>query len=642
MLVGPPGFIHIFDLDLCDMSDKGIKIFGKLFISHSSVGLIAIIAASVIFYSTLRVALINRALDQLSSINVLKKHLIEDYLYRSQLNLQALQVEEKFLSIYYDVTNYRRSLDHRDIKDINNLCKLYDFMNLHIFDTHHGQLFSTDEQMYPDSLLHKIDDAIKTDRMRMRVIDASPHSEMGTLLFYYVPIVAGDSLMGIVLVQENFEKIQQILLENTDMGTTGESYLVGSDFLLRSKSRFFPDRSPVSIVAETEAMKDLVKGNEGRGITKDYRGVPVLSAYRSIRSNDIAWFILSEMDEAEAMRPIVALRNYFMLITVLIMFFVLIVTYFISNAIISPLVRLKDAIQTLSRGIVPSPKPQVHSSDEIGEMGSAIHQLIEGFERTTRFASDIGRGNFEATYVALSKDDSLGHALIKMREELKAFHAHELKSARSRAAALLEGQESERTRIVKELHDGVGQLLTAISMQLDLLDGSPERKSELKKYINDAVVEIKRISYNVMPQAIVDFGLEAALNGLCESVKRYSSLVIDFRYIRELEQKLDFDVSIAVYRIMQEGLNNIVKYAHARHVNMHILDKADELYCVLEDDGQGFDMASVVNGASVGSGLRNIRERAQLMNGTAEIQSAPGHGTVIEIHIPLKETASPG
>jgi len=620
------------------MSDKGFRIFGKLFISHSLVGLIAIIAASVIFYSILRIALINRALDQLSSVNVLKKHLIEDYLYRSMLNLEALQVEEKFLHIYEDVTNYHQSQDHRDISDIYRLCKLYDFTNIHIFDTHHRQLFSTDEKMYPDSLLNRIDDAIRKDRLRVHVIDASRHADKETLVFYYVPIISGDSLKGVVLVQEHFEKIQQILLENTDMGTTGESYLVGNDYLLRSKSRFFPDSLPGAIQAETEAVKSLIGGKEGRGIVKDYRGISVLSSSRPVGNRDLTWFILSEMDESEAMRPIVALRNYFMLFTVMIMFFVLIVTYLISNAIVGPLLNMKDTIQTLSLGIIPSPKPNVVASDEIGEMGVAIGQLIDSFERTTRFASDIGRGNFEADYQVLSKDDSLGHALIKMREELKSFHASELKSARSRAAALLEGQEAERTRIVKELHDGVGQLLTAISMQLDMLEAAPDKKTELKKHIHEAVAEIRRISYNVMPQAIVDFGLEAALHGLCESVKRYSSLMIDFRYIRESDTKIDFDVSIAVYRIMQEGLNNIVKYAQAKQVNLHILDKADELYCVLEDDGCGFDVASVANATAVGSGLRNIRERAQLMNGTAEIQSSPGHGTLIEVHIPLTET----
>src|SRR5690606_10391844 len=141
---------------------------------------------------------------------------------------------------------------------------------------------------------------------------------------------------------------------------------------------------------------------------------------------DLNWFILSEMDEAEAMRPIVALRNYFMLVTVLIMLLVLVVTYLMSNAIIRPIVQLQVAIQALSQGIIPSPKPRLKATDEIGEMGAALGQLIDNIERTTRFANDLGRGNFEASYVALSAHDSLGHALIKMREELKSFHAGEL------------------------------------------------------------------------------------------------------------------------------------------------------------------------------------------------------------------------
>jgi signal transduction histidine kinase len=111
--------------------------------------------------------------------------------------------------------------------------------------------------------------------------------------------------------------------------------------------------------------------------------------------------------------------------------------------------------------------------------------------------------------------------------------------------------------------------------------------------------------------------------------------------VRESDRKLDFDVSIAVYRIMQEGLNNIVKYAQAGQVNLHVLDKPDELYCVLEDDGRGFDTGTHLNGTGLGSGLRNIRERARLMNGTAEIQSSPGQGTVIEVHIPLTENEIP-
>ncbi len=596
---------------------------------------------SFIFYGVLRNALIDRALDQLSSINILKKQLVENYLIRSQLNLEALQVENKFQRIFNDLRQSHPEPDHQDIKDIENLCRLYDFKNLHVFDTHHNQLFSTDHEMYPEGLLTKIDSAIATDKRHIHIIDASIHSEEDqTLLFYYVPIVLNEKLEGIVLVQENFQKIQRILLENTGMGNTGESYIVGPDYSLRSASRFFPDSVPGSIIAETEAMKSLIVRKEGQGIIKDYRGVSVLSAYRNIDNSDLRWAILSEMDEHEAMEPIVQLRNYLILITMLIMAMIFVITYFLSNAIVKPVIQLKEVILTLSKGMIPFRRVTSASRDEIGEMAMAIQQLTDGLERTTTFANEIGGGNFDATFTTLSEKDSLGFALLQMRDELREFHDKEMKSARARAAALLEGQEAERTRIIKELHDGVGQMLTAILMQVDMISGDAERKKDIMKYINEAIAEVKRISYHVMPQAIVDFGLEAALKGLCESLKKYSTIAVDFRYVHESDQKLHFDISIAVYRIVQEGLNNIIKHAQAVSVLLHVIDKEDELYCVLEDNGKGFLMSEMPG--YTGAGLKNIAERVMLLDGKLEIHSNPGGGTSIEFQIPKnREVLSP-
>jgi two-component system, NarL family, sensor kinase len=223
--------------------------------------------------------------------------------------------------------------------------------------------------------------------------------------------------------------------------------------------------------------------------------------------------------------------------------------------------------------------------------------------------------------------------LLHMRDELKSLNDRELKLARARASALLEGQEKERRRIIQELHDGVGQLLTAIRMRMEMFEGESSLRDDIKKQINDTIAEVRRISYNVMPQALVDYGLEAALAGLCDSIKRYSKFEIDFTYVKESDHTLNFEVSTALFRIAQEGLNNIVKYAEASSVNLHIIDKADEVYLVLEDNGKGFDEGKIrPNG---GMGLQNIRERAKLLNGTAEIHSTLGEGTVIEIHIPI-------
>lgn len=612
---------------------RNLKISTKLFLSHIALGLFVLVSLSVIFYSFLSAVLIERTLDQLSSINILKKGLVENYLFRSQQNLEALQVEDKFLKIYRNLVEKSQPIPgNHDLADIDNLCKLYNFKNIHIFDTHHHQLYSTDKEMYPEGLLTKIDSTISVAPERLHIIDGSHYSGGNeTLVFYYVPIVEKEIVVGIVLVQENFQKIQSILRETTGMGSTGESYLVGPDKRMRSASRFFPNSLPGEILVDTDPARNSLKGIEGKGITKDYRNICVLSVNRLIENSDIRWAIMSEIDEDEAMQPIRRLRNYLLIITFIVMILAVAITYFLSSAIVRPVLYLKEIILTLSRGMIPAQKPLKTSTDEIGKMDQAIQQLTKGLERTAKFANEIGAGNFNASFTTLSDHDVLGKALIKMREELRGFHEKELRSARARAAALLEGQEKERRRIIKELHDGVGQILTAIYMQVDLLDNESDRKDEIKIQVNEALAEVKRISYDVMPQAIVDFGLEAALKGLCDSIKRYSSLTIDFRYIKEVEHRLNFDISIALFRIAQEGLNNAVRHSGASHVDVHLLDKEDEVYFILEDNGKGFNETELVQ---TGSGLRNIRERVMLLNGTVDIHSAPGKGTSLEIHIP--------
>ncbi len=614
---------------------KNLKIFTKLFLSHSIVGLVTIVTLTVLFYLLISNALVQRTLDQLSSINILKKQLVENYLIKSLQNLEALQLENKFLRIYHDLDKHltdEQQQHNVDLIDIKHLCTFYNLKNLHIFDTHHHQLYSTDKEMYPEGLLKKIDSAIMIEPKRLHTIDASIYSpDKSTLLFYYVPILEKEKVIGIVLVQENFQKIQNILLETTGMGNTGESYLVGQDYHMRSTSRFFPDSIPGLIQVNTEAVRNSFQSQSGKGIIVDYRGVSVLSSHRRVDNKDLHWAIISEMDEAEAMLPIYRLRNYFIGITLFIMALVILITYSLSNIIALPILKLKEVILTLSKGIIPSKIFFKPNTQEIEQMEQAIHQLTAGFERTALFANEIGSGNFKAEFTTLSVQDTLGNALIRMRDELRDFHEKELKSARTRAAALLEGQESERRRIINELHDGVGQMLTVIRMQVDMLEGEP--KDEIKSQINDAIAEVKRISYNVMPQSIIDFGLEAALKGLCDSMQKYSPLTIDFRFIKEVEHTLDFEISIALFRIAQEGLNNVVKHANATHVDLHLLDRTDEIYFILEDNGKGFDEKDMIHQA--GSGLRNIKERTKLLNGSAEIHTATGIGTSIEIHIPI-------
>jgi signal transduction histidine kinase len=134
-----------------------------------------------------------------------------------------------------------------------------------------------------------------------------------------------------------------------------------------------------------------------------------------------------------------------------------------------------------------------------------------------------------------------------------------------------------------------------------------------------------------MPGSLVDFGLEAALKGLCDNTARYSSLKFDFRYIRESNHTLSFDVTVAVFRIVQEGINNILKHASAQNVELHVVDTDGSIYVLLKDDGKGFNRTER---ATAGLGLRSMTERAKLLGGSVDIHS-DREGTVIEAHIPL-------
>jgi signal transduction histidine kinase len=196
----------------------------------------------------------------------------------------------------------------------------------------------------------------------------------------------------------------------------------------------------------------------------------------------------------------------------------------------------------------------------------------------------------------------------------------------------MEGQEKERSRIIRELHDGVGQLLTVINLRLEALEDDSQIKSEIKSLVKETIAEVRRISYNVMPGALVDFGLEAALKGLLENIKKYSGLEYDITYVRETDLLLSFDLRIAMFRIAQEALNNIIKHSSAKKVELFVIKTEEEVYMMIKDNGKGFGLAEAENKG--GFGLRSMKERAKLLNGDIEIHSEKDKGTIIEVHIP--------
>ncbi|WP_325579209.1 tetratricopeptide repeat-containing sensor histidine kinase [Gelidibacter sp.] len=189
--------------------------------------------------------------------------------------------------------------------------------------------------------------------------------------------------------------------------------------------------------------------------------------------------------------------------------------------------------------------------------------------------------------------------------------------------AILQGEEQERQRIAQDLHDSMGGMLANIRMTISA-NNSFHKENVIDK-LDQTIDEMRRISRNLMPETLKNIGLEIALKELCETMTQ-KYFTIQFEAFN-LSENIPFKTQIALYRIAQESISNVTKYAQATNVIVQISQNNNVLNLTIEDDGIGFDKSEIVYGL----GLKNIQNRVQLINGTVEIASNKGEGTTINV-----------
>ena len=214
----------------------------------------------------------------------------------------------------------------------------------------------------------------------------------------------------------------------------------------------------------------------------------------------------------------------------------------------------------------------------------------------------------------------------------------ELKSEReSRLSALIDGQEMERQRFSRELHDGLGQELIAMKMKYENIinqqcGGTKDNLILLLEQFDKVIDEVRRISENLMPSILKEFGIDNALKNLSKTFTTLSEIKVHYDSIGNFD-KIDDKTKTYLYRISQEALNNIAKHSEATEVNIQLIELSGNLRLIIEDNGKGFNFTP--NFVSKGNGIYNIKERANLINALISIDSAPGKGTVITIKVKL-------
>jgi signal transduction histidine kinase len=203
---------------------------------------------------------------------------------------------------------------------------------------------------------------------------------------------------------------------------------------------------------------------------------------------------------------------------------------------------------------------------------------------------------------------------------------------------LLECQEDERRRIAQELHDEVGQVLTAIKLTLGMLkkdypglDGSIQQElGDAIQLTDKAMEDVRRMSVRLRPAMLDNLGLKECLQQEIESVKQLSGLEIEFTW-EDLDRRLTPQKEIVLYRVAQEAVTNLIKYAGVTKAEMSFRKKGGSIVLRIQDKGNGFDVSSLAN--SRGMGLLGMKERIDSVGGTLKISSRPGKGTVVEARV---------
>ena len=208
-------------------------------------------------------------------------------------------------------------------------------------------------------------------------------------------------------------------------------------------------------------------------------------------------------------------------------------------------------------------------------------------------------------------------------------------------ARVISAQETERKRLARDLHDGVGQILSGVKFRLQALPGqmtlSGGAEAKLLKvggFLDHAIAEIRRVSQNLMPAELVDLGLDPALVTLCREFKERSGIHVTLRTVPTPAAP---DLALAIFRIAQEALQNIGKHSKATMVAVSLAHKGKDVVLSVSDNGVGFTIGSKpVTGRGIGLG--NMRQRAESVGGTIEVHSTPGAGTSLIVHAPLSST----
>ena len=559
---------------------------------------IIVIVASYSFFKA-KTAILDRTFNQLNSVRTIKTNLVENFFKNCQKEVKLAQTSLDIKSLSESINKQETSSNFKVIDTTFNVsfnfikALSHDYYNKIYLIGKNKRIFEIKKGLKPNTIYYyeKIWDTFH-DKEQILLSDYQTFDTVVKPISISAPIKnnKSDENVGLLVFEIAPKAIDAIMLNDNPLnglGISGESYLVGQDLLMRSSSRF-TNNSVLVTKVETTAVKEAFQNISTSKTIKDYRDIKVLSSYGKISIPNLNWVLLAEIDYKEATIPIYQIRYEIIFISIFIFFIVLIIVIVLSKKITKPIEKLNKAVHEIGQGNLDV-ELHYEDDDEIGELTDTFNIMTQ-----------------------------------KLKLKSEELETERMKSMRS----LIDGQEIERQRLSRELHDSLGQLLIALKLKYE----SATSKKELGELFDKTIEETRRISNNLMPAALAEFGLTTALRNICNDISENTDIEVHFKAHGTIKS-LDLEVKIYLFRIIQEALTNIIKHAHANSAIIDVNYSNNIVNLIINDDGIGFDTQAHLKKNS--NGLNNIKDRVSLLNGTISISSNINKGTLLEISIPI-------
>jgi PAS domain S-box-containing protein len=213
-----------------------------------------------------------------------------------------------------------------------------------------------------------------------------------------------------------------------------------------------------------------------------------------------------------------------------------------------------------------------------------------------------------------------------------------------RSVLILEGQEEERKRLAMDIHDGIGQMLTSLKFQIESIDvrndvDAGRKLEEIQQLINEVIKEVRRVTFNLKPTVLGDYGLQAGLNVFIREIGKLTNIELSYVVESDITHRLPQKTENNIFRIVQEAINNAIKYSETNKIEVRLKQTESDIVIAIKDDGKGFN-EKIVEARSLniesGRGFFNMYERTEYISGHLDIKSAPGHGTLVTLTVPVR------